>query len=283
MDLSECTKAEVVASKWVATPGIHEGVPNDEYHADTAAVSSSRLKPLLVSPAHFIAAGAGKETKAKSFGSALHCLLLEPEKFEDSFMVLRASKLKKSTKEGQALAELVEKAAGGREIVSEGDFIEMQAMVASAKRHGAIRQMLEWGQPETTFVWHDDETGLLLKCRTDWLQRGVAIWDVKTANDGSVDGFSRACAQYDYHLSAAMYGIGVQACTGERRLPFRFAVLEKGAPYAVAVYEADSDFIRRGEKAFRASVRRLAECRSTNQWPGYQRDEIELIGLPPWK
>lgn len=283
MDLSEVTTAEVVASKWVATPGIHEGIPNDDYHADTAAVSSSRLKPLLVSPAHFIAAGAGKETKAKSFGSALHCLLLEPEKFEDLFMVLRASKLKKSTKEGQALAELVEQAAGGREIVSESDFIEMQAMVASAKRHGAIRQMLEWGQPETTFVWQDQETGQLLKIRTDWLQRGLAIWDVKSANDGSASGFSKACAQFDYHLSAAMYVTGVQACTGERRLPFRFAVLEKGAPHAVAVYEADNDFIRRGEKTFRTAVHRLAACRRTNEWPGYQRDEIELIGLPPWK
>ena len=94
---------------------------------------------------------------------------------------------------------------------------------------------------------------------------------------------SRGRAQYDYHLSAAMYGIGVQACTGERRLPFRFAVLEKSSPHAAAVYEADNDFIRRGEKAFRTAVHRLAECRRTNEWPGYQRDEIELIGLPSWK
>ena len=191
MDLSEVTAAEVVASKWVATPGIHEGVPNDDYHADTAAVSSSRLKPMLVSPAHFAAAGAGKETKAKSFGSALHCLLLEPEVFDNSFMVLRPSKIKKSTKAGQALAELVEQAAGGREIVSESDFMEMQAMVASAKRHGAIRQMLEWGQAETTLVWHDDETGILLKVRPDWLQLGHCIWDVKSAATAASTGSPR--------------------------------------------------------------------------------------------
>jgi hypothetical protein len=58
--------------------------------------------------------------------------------------------------------------------------------------------------------------------------------------------------------------------------------MEKGPPYAVAVYEADADFLRRGERDFRKAVQLLAECRRTGEWPAYQRDEVELIGLPPW-
>ncbi len=137
--MSEAAVAEIRESKWVATPGIHENVPNDDYHSDTAAVSSSRLKPILVSPAHFLVAGSGRETKTKAFGSALHCLLLEPEHFDDRYMVVRS--FKKRSKEGQALADLVEQAAGGREVISEIDYIDMQAMVAAAKRHGAIRSV----------------------------------------------------------------------------------------------------------------------------------------------
>jgi hypothetical protein len=78
-----------------------------------------------------------------------------------------------------------------------------------------------------------------------------------------------------------MYRTVIKAVTGEL-LPFRFIAMEKGPPYAVAVYEADADFLRRGERDFRKAVQLLAECRRTGEWPAYQRDEVELIGLPPW-
>lgn len=279
MDMSEAVTTVGPERVWLPTAGIHAGVPNDLYHADKTATSSSRLKSILVSPAHFVAGESNKETSAKAFGSALHCLLLEPELFHDQYLVIRP--FKKTTKAGQALAELVEEAAGGREIISEADFAEMQAMVASAMRHGAVRALLERGAAETTFVWQDAETEQLLKVRTDWIQPGFAIGDAKSAADASFEGFSRACAKYGYHISAAMYRIGVHVVTGEW-LPFRFIALEKEPPYAVAVYEADADFLRRGEKEFRKAVRLLAECRRTGEWPSYQRDEVGLIGLPPW-
>src|SRR5688500_6523945 len=51
------------------------------YHADREALSCSLLKPLLVSPAHFQAglAACEKHSPAKTFGSILHLLLLQPE------------------------------------------------------------------------------------------------------------------------------------------------------------------------------------------------------------
>jgi len=282
MDMSEACSA-VSPTTWVATPGIHVGVPNSEYHADRQAVSSSSLKPLLRSPAHFLASQSvqAKETRAKSFGSALHCLLLEPETFHDNYLVVRPFPTR--TKEGKALADLITEAAAGREVLSETDFDALRAMVAAAKGHGAVTKMLDHGEAETTLVWRDEETGVLLKARPDWWQRDQCIWDLKSAEDGSWAGFSRACAKYEYALSCALYRIGVQALTGDL-LPFRFVVLEKGAPFAAAVYEADARFIRRGEQDLRKVLRLLAQSRQSDEWPAYQRDgEIELIDLPAWK
>lgn len=54
-------------------------------------------------------------------------------------------RLPKTTKEWQALAELIEEAAGGRAMIAETDFAEMQSMVASAMKHGAVRALLERG------------------------------------------------------------------------------------------------------------------------------------------
>jgi len=290
MSNDHCETAEGVEVKdaktekpaWVATPGVHFDIPNAEYHADRFAVSSSQLKVLVQqSPAHFLThlEAGGADTKAKDFGSALHCLLLEPHRFDDEFLVVRP--FKRSTKEGRSLAELIEEAADGRKIVSETDYHSMLAMVESATRHSGIRQLLEVGQAETSVVWQDEETGVLLKIRPDWLVADAAIVDVKSAVDASRDGFSRACATYGYAISAAMYRTGVRAVMGNA-LPFRFIVLEKGRPFAVALYEADSDFLRRGERDFRKALRVLAECRRTGDWPGYQRGETALIGLPAW-
>lgn len=263
----------LAVNNWVASPGLHRGVSNDDYHSDRTAVSSTSLKKILRSPAHFRAAQSqpAVETKAQGFGSAVHALLLEPEKYSEAYYV-QPSELR-TTPEPPLL---------GRTLVSMAQHLEMMAMCESAKRHGAVRNMLGSGEAEVTVCWIDAETGVFLKVRPDWLQLGQCIWDVKTAEDGSSRGFSRACANYDYHLSCAMYRVGIYELTGEW-LPFRFVVLEKGGPLATAVYEADPSFIRRGEKDFRAAVRKLAECRASNVWHGYQQDEIELIALPPWK
>ena len=54
--------------------GIYRNVPNEIYHGDRTAISSSGLKLILQSPAHFVARQEGPEesTVAKDFGTALH-------------------------------------------------------------------------------------------------------------------------------------------------------------------------------------------------------------------
>ena len=65
-------------------------IPNEVYHADRSCVSTSGLKQILRSPAHYQAYLAGanrKETPAMFLGTATHSRLLEPALFEQEYVV----------------------------------------------------------------------------------------------------------------------------------------------------------------------------------------------------
>ena len=63
-------------------PGIYPDLPNEEYHR-CDGVSNSMLSDMARSPAHFQAARRRQreETPAMAIGTAIHCAVLEPERF----------------------------------------------------------------------------------------------------------------------------------------------------------------------------------------------------------
>lgn len=261
--------------------GIFRDVPNEVYHGDRTAISSSSLKLLLRSPAHFMAMRDEPEesTVAKDFGTALHAALLEPEKYHATYVTKPV--INRRTKAGKALAETVNAALVDKIQINSATMTEIGAMVTSAKRHPRVNDMLKDGEAEVSYVWTDEPSGIRCKCRPDWLNT-EAIWDLKSCLDASPEGFSRACAKYKYHLSAAYYVEGVRKLTG-KTLPFLFVASEKDPPYAVAVYEASEGFLRSGRRLVRQALDRLRECRDQGTWPSYQPEgRIELIELPRW-
>ncbi|EIW8606064.1 PD-(D/E)XK nuclease-like domain-containing protein [Klebsiella aerogenes] len=84
---------EPTETKWPEffEPGRYEGVPNDVYHAANG-ISSTMVKDARISLMYFHARHIDKtisrdSTDALTFGSLVHSLVLEPEKFEDEFAV----------------------------------------------------------------------------------------------------------------------------------------------------------------------------------------------------
>lgn len=271
-----------LTTPFIDGPGIYHNMPNETYHADRSAVSSSQLKRILQSPSHYISGldAQDESTEALMFGTALHCALLEPDEFPERYVVM--PEFNKRTKEGKARMEAFEELAKGKTLITREWNERLKGMVASARRHKAVQEMLSHGEPELAFVWEDPETRVLCKIKTDWFQSGIAIWDAKSAADASKDAFSRACGRFGYHLSAAMYQAGVAAHTGEF-LPWRFVAIEKEYPFACAVYTASERFIRKGQRAFRDGLALLKQCRESGVYPGYQPNhQIEDIDLPGW-
>ena len=70
--------------------GLVLGLSNEEYHSGPG-ISKSQLDDIAESPATYIwrksAPVDEEKLKALDMGTALHCLLLEPEEFKDRFII----------------------------------------------------------------------------------------------------------------------------------------------------------------------------------------------------
>ena len=262
--------------------GITRGTASDDYHAERSAVSSSQLKRMLVSPAHFMCGLNEPEesTEAMLFGTVLHGRMLESDSFTERFFA--TPKVNRQTKEGKALAEVYRVEAAGRTMFLADWLPGIERIVDNARMHDKARVILGTGEAEVALAWIDPETGIKCKVKIDWWHGTRTLADVKSALDVTRDGFSKACARMQYALSAAMYCEGVFQVTGEEP-EWAFIACEKEAPNTVAVYRASDAFLRRGHQDFRRAMRRLAECRSRNHFPMLQGDgDWESIDLPRW-
>jgi exodeoxyribonuclease VIII len=127
-----------------------------------------------------------------------------------------------------------------------------------------------------------DPTGAKIKIRPDICIPEIdTIADIKSAQDASPQAFARDIEKYNHHLSAAMYAYAYEQATGRKLQSFIFIVVEKAAPYAVAVYELDQESMQAGYRLYREAIDLYNECTRTGHWPGYS-DQVESISLRPW-
>ncbi|NUZ08524.1 PD-(D/E)XK nuclease-like domain-containing protein [Piscinibacter koreensis] len=262
--------------------GITRCMRNEDYHGDRSAVSSTQLKRMLISPAHFLSGISDPEesTEALLFGSVLHGRLLEPDTFESRFFAM--PKLNRARKEGkQRYAECLVQAAG-RTVYPEAWKEPIERIIDNAMGHRKARELLAKGEAEVALVWLDPDTGIKCKIKIDWWHDARTLADVKSAEDVTFEGFRRSCARLGYALSAAMYCEGVYQLTGEEP-EWAFIACEKARPNTIAVYRATRPMLERGRSDFRRALRRLAECRERGHFPMLQADgEWEDIDLPRW-
>lgn len=264
-----------------------EGMENDAYHA-AEGISASGLKLIGRSPLHYWARYIDpnrepqEETPALRLGTAIHCAVLEPWRFADEYAV--APKVDRRTKDGKDTwaAFEAECAAGGKKVIADGEYRTCMAISERLNRHPAASVLFRNGVAEVSMFWEDAETGVVCKCRPDWLIKRTAIVDVKSTQDASASGFARSVANYEYHMQAAWYLDGVRACLGDDApQAFIFAAFEKDAPHAVAFYNADAEMIELGRREYRRRLAIYAACKRSNVWPGYD-SSITSLSLPAW-
>jgi len=240
------------------------------------AVRRSELWLLRKSPAHYLYAVThpSESTPAMEFGTAAHKLILEPEEFDKAYVT--APEVDRRTKAGKAAwAEFME-SLGDRSVIKPADLEVIQAMDGAVKTHPTAAALLKTGRHEVPIEWTDPDTGEPCKCRPDCLTEYGGqkyIVDYKTANSCEDGHFERACRTHGYKLQAAMYTEGVFAETLES-YKFAFVAQEKNPPYAVRVYFCDQGFIDEGREQFRDLIELYHVCKKTNQWPGYENEEL---------
>lgn len=305
--------------------GVFAGISNADYHGGPG-VSKSGLDVIARSPAHYQHAKTAERkapTPDMQIGTLTHSLVLEPHLFDkeyaepfdasaypDAFATMDemkarlkelgekvsgtkpelAARLKAVDPSAVFLDDLRAAHAASAEektLVTPDQLSTATAMRDAIAAHSKAGRLFTDGRAELSVYWRDDETGVLCRCRPDWLRNDGVVVDLKTALDASRHGFEKSIDKWRYDVQAAFYLDGLRAARAagadipEPRA-FVFVAVEKTAPFAVGVYAIDAEAVEIGRREYRADLARYADCQATGKWPAYS-DKIESISLPEWR
>ncbi|WP_337021622.1 PD-(D/E)XK nuclease-like domain-containing protein [Pantoea anthophila] len=263
-------------------PGIYHDLTNEAYHAGPG-VSKSQLDDIALDPAVYLwrrhAPVDTDKTTALDMGSALHCMLLEPEEFDKRFIVAPAFNRRTTTGRADEQAFLHETRARNMTVMDAEQSRKLQLMRESVMAHHAARFFLEAdGHSESSMYWSDPETEELCRIRPDkYLTSRPVIIDVKKVSE--MARFARHIEEFRYHVQAAMYCEGFYHCFSTHPRFVFIAVSETidCGRYPVRVFELHENDMCAGCDLFRRDLCTFHHCRLSNYWGG-----IEKIQRPAW-
>jgi hypothetical protein len=240
------------------------------------AVNWSTLKEARKSPKHylFIVSNPREDTARLALGRATHTAVLEPDRFILDFAVFRGPR--RAGKDWDAFCA----ANKGRTILKLEEYATCLSMRDAVRAHPAAGPLLRAGLPEQTFAAVDKETGLTLKCRTDWLATVAACFaDLKTTVDVERSRFAALATRMGYFGQLAFYQRVLRA--NGLDLPPKIIAVEAAEPHDVAVFPVDEDALWFADQEVGRLLRLVADCRASNRWPGRYEAE-EPLAPPAW-
>lgn len=303
----------------ITEPGIFPDITNEQYHGaepcDAPSISSTGLKKLVphvglqqkgCSPRHYWEGSPLNpkrkptvQTDALRMGSAFHDRLLLPDEFADRYHVTPSGfDRRQSVKQKDDIEAADAAKADGLTILSIGELVEIDGMVAAMRGHKNANAILSAGVAEMTLAWKDEETGVWLRIRPDFLAFGRPIGvNVKSTADASHAGFQSDVTKFRYAQSAALEIDGLHILTDHIKALFPKFVppthylhptVEKpgrdwrpGDYLPVALWELPAEDIEYGRALNRCAIRLFADCLNADRWPGYA-DDPQPCGISGW-
>ncbi len=287
----------------------YDDLSNEEYHGSTGE-NSSKLKIITNRSAmHYRAWEPAPPTEAMLMGSVLHCLVLEPEQFEQRYSFTsgwegtkkpNANKLEKNYKDDElAYVERVKASTEKGMIVidknpqawtpkGEKKPCNVLAVADAVRGHPAWKLVIGKNPVfERAFYWEDEETGILCKIKVDAFNPSyrdgprIMLNDLKSSRDARNRLFERQVVDHGLDFSAAMYQEGVRVLTG-KQVVWSWFVFEKTPPYQVRIIFPNEKWLERGRTLFHRALRTLAQCRKTDIWPGLDDGKPSELPFPHW-
>lgn len=295
--------------------GIFKDLSNDDYHANTKAVSRSGLWDFKKTPAKYWNNYLNPQRQKKEstpdmeFGSAFHTFVLEPELFDQQYFVkdyvlpeievkpLKGDlQLKYGKERGHNLYEEAKKReteqkaerdrileefyanSAGKVILTADQMQKLILMRQSVLNHPQAAALITGGAIEHSLFWDDPHTGVSCKTRPDiWHENMTG--DLKTVKAGDERSFISSVVNYGYHLQSAMNREGIYHNTGKDIKTHTFICVEKEWPYLTSVYILSQTALDSAHIMFKNILTDFRKCQDENIWPGYQTAEIDL---PAW-
>lgn len=271
----------------IAASGAYD-LPNEIYHSDCCAgpsISPSSVKEILSDPSEYWRksylnpdAEPREGKQAFNVGTAAHTLVLEPELLHDTIAVVPGDYLASngalSTKKAKEF--VAEQTELGRTVIKPDEWDAVCSIADNVRAHPQVVRSLARGRVEQSLILKDDETGIFLKARPDFMpdESDRFIVDLKTTDRTDIAGWEKsALADLRYDIQAAVMMVVMREVTGIKPAGVLYIVTCKQPPYRVGVrvLRPASDIGRTlldaGWADTLKAMRIFAECWQTATWP----------------
>ena len=241
-------------------------------------LSYSSLKEFAKSPAHYVEylRKERKTTPAMLFGSMVHCLLLEPTKFDIQFAIME--NVDRRTSEGKkAYADFLA-SSEGKDVVTREQYDEAVQLVNKAFEMPHIRDAVS-GCHTFEREWRTEVEGLPFRGFFDG-EADDYILEVKTANDASPKTIIRDFYDRMYHLQAGLYNMA-----SDDSKEIKYLIIETNPPYSIILATPTDEYLNKGIEEARRLANEFHTCMENNLWDMsydfYTKGEF-VIDLPTW-
>ena len=221
---------------------------DEVYYSDYSFVTNSQLGLIKKSPATYQYYRENPSdrpiTKALNFGRAFHMCMLEHDKYEKEVAV--EPDINKRTKAGKEKYQEFLTLHDGMTILSTDEHQSLTGMRKKLTSSIEAMELLSGGVAEQVNIWNDPDSQVPCKGKADyWNKERNILVDIKTTQDSSPEGFRKSAYKYGYDRQASFYLDGFGADQ------FWFVVIEKSAPYNMAIYNCSDDFLDEGRAKYK--------------------------------
>jgi hypothetical protein len=267
-------------------PGFYYSVSLEDYRS-WPAINISVLKEMDKTPQHvsYRRSHPLDQTEEMMVGSAAHCRILEPDKWDSRFYVCPPCKL--NTKEGKAIMADAVIEANGRTVIRMSDDAEASAaeeMADAINRHELAWKLIgSHGRCEVSALWFDELNKFWCKGRFDKLiedREKPLIVEIKTS--GRIDNFhfGRTAKSLHYDAQAAWYLWG-HACITGQDAEHQILAIESKPPFTCRVLQMDSEGLQGGATDYARWFGAYCHCIRSGKWPGYP-ETVETLKVPQY-
>lgn len=271
---------------------IYEGLPDTVYHR-TDAISKHGLDLVARAPAYYRyhrdhPMDESEASDAMVVGSAFDCLVLEPDIFDERYVVEPDGTDRRKRKE---YAEWKEGVAQGRTVLRSGQWDTLRAMRDATLAFpyagllkGIAQPSLFWLDTQEREYSDAQPTNRLCRARMDLYSDAYSVAvDLKTTiGDGTrARNFTRSVSRYRYHVQEAFYRAGAEAL-GLPVEEFVFFVVEKEPPHLVNMFLLEDRWRVHGRRLWERDLQTYDECMRTDEWPGHHDDSLAPLEMPEW-
>jgi hypothetical protein len=209
-------------------------------------------------------------------GTAVHTAILEPHLFDAEIAIM--PKFDKRTKAGKEGAEQFETDNIGKTVIDFYQGERVKAMADAVRSHEFFNTYVKDGEAEATMLW--PQYGVQCKARVDYIVDST-IFDVKTCQDASPEGFAKQVASFSYHMQAAHYSMGYKRIFDKKLDRFVFIAVESNYPHMVGIYTLGLDSLKAGQIGLERAAKVYAHALSEKPEHTYSKRIME-INIPSW-